>query len=35
MSVLQDGQVLVTGGSQLTKHSSGVVILSSAELFTP
>lgn len=35
MSVLQNGQVLVAGGSQFTKHSSGVVILSSAELFTP
>jgi hypothetical protein len=35
MSVLQNGQVLVAGGSQFTKHSSGMVILSSAELFTP
>jgi hypothetical protein len=35
VTVLPNGQVLVAGGSQFTKHSSGVVILSSAELFTP
>jgi len=35
MTVLPNGQVVVAGGSQLTKHSSGVVTLSSAELYTP
>ena len=35
MTVLQNGQALVAGGSQSTKHSNGVVILSSAELYTP
>jgi Kelch motif/Galactose oxidase, central domain len=35
MTVLTNGQVLVAGGSQLTKHSSGGVTLSSAELYTP
>jgi hypothetical protein len=34
MTVLPNGQVLVAGGSQTTKHS-GVVTLSSAELYTP
>jgi len=35
MTVLQNGQALVSGGSQSTKHSNGFVILSSAELYTP
>lgn len=35
MTVLPNGQVLVAGGAQITKHSSGVVTLSSAELYTP
>jgi large repetitive protein len=35
MTVLPNGQVLVAGGSQFTKHSNGGVILSSAELYTP
>jgi Galactose oxidase, central domain/Kelch motif len=35
MTVLPNGQVLVAGGSQFTKHSSGGVPLSSAELYTP
>ena len=35
VTVLPNGQVLVAGGSQITKHSSGVVTLSSAELYTP
>jgi hypothetical protein len=35
MTVLQNGQALVAGGSQSTKHSNGFVILSSAELYTP
>jgi N-acetylneuraminic acid mutarotase len=34
VTVLPNGQVLVAGGSQITKHS-GAVILSSAELYTP
>jgi Kelch motif/Galactose oxidase, central domain len=35
MTVLPNGQALVAGGSQITKHSSGVVTLSTAELYTP
>jgi hypothetical protein len=35
MTVLPNGQVLVAGGVQLTKHSSLGVTLSSAELYTP
>ncbi len=35
MTVLQNGQALVAGGGQSTKHSNGFVILSSAELYTP
>jgi len=35
MTVLANGQALVAGGSQFSKHSSGVVTLSSAELYTP
>jgi hypothetical protein len=35
MTVLQNGQALVAGGLQSARHSSGFVILSSAELFTP
>jgi hypothetical protein len=35
MAVLPNGQVLVAGGLQFTKHSSGVITLSSAELYTP
>ena len=34
VTVLPNGQVLVAGGEQITKHS-GAVILSSAELYTP
>ena len=34
VTVLPNGQVLVAGGSQMTRHS-GAVILSSAELYTP
>jgi hypothetical protein len=34
VTVLPNGQALVAGGEQITKHS-GVVILSSAELYTP
>jgi hypothetical protein len=35
VTVLPNGQVLVAGGSQSTRHSSGFVVLSSAELYTP
>lgn len=35
MTVLQNGQALVAGGGQSTKHSNGFVILASAELYTP
>ena len=35
MTLLPNGQVLVAGGSQFTKRSSGGVRLSSAELYTP
>jgi hypothetical protein len=35
MTALPNGQVLVASGLQSAKHSSGFVILSSAELFTP
>jgi len=34
VTVLPNGQVLVAGGSQITRHS-GAVLLSSAELYTP
>jgi hypothetical protein len=35
ITVLQNGQALVAGGSQHTKNQSGFVILASAELYTP
>jgi hypothetical protein len=35
LTVLSNGQALVAGGGQATKHSSGFVTLSSAELYTP
>jgi len=35
ITVLPNGQALVAGGMQITKQSNGVVILASAELFTP
>ena len=35
MTVLQNGEALVAGGSQATKPSSNFVILASAELFKP
>jgi Kelch motif len=35
MTVVQNGQALVAGGGQSTKHSNGFVILASAELYTP
>jgi hypothetical protein len=35
VTVLPNGQALVAGGGQATKHSHGFVILSSAELYTP
>jgi hypothetical protein len=35
MTVLQNGEALVAGGSQSAKHSSGFVILATAELYRP
>jgi N-acetylneuraminic acid mutarotase len=35
VTVLSNGQALVAGGEQITKQSNSVVILASAELYTP
>jgi hypothetical protein len=35
VTVLPNGQALVAGGGQTTKHTNGFVVLSSAELYTP
>ncbi len=35
MTVLQNGQALVAGGSQSTKNSNNFVVLATAELYNP